>query len=269
MRVIGPAAFLLVLLAACGGGVSGGPASEGASSSSGGSSSGSPGSGSGDGCTVSAIDGTRACVPATAAAGQPITLSVDDPSGCLACFTTLEPCDVAVAGNTITLSLKGKYCPPAGDNACFTVCEIPSAKCTIPALAPGKYTVVVTGEGSRAGLPPRELVVSADADLTSCTLIGGGLTVPSLDGTKYARSCSVDADCRFATFGNPCQKCACPTDAISVTAGEEYEADRRASVSQCAGEKQPIACAGCPPVRARCDMKSGELTGTCKLEPGL
>jgi hypothetical protein len=165
--------------------------------------------------------------------------------------------------------LKARHCPPPGDQACPAVCGIPSATCTIPPLEPGKYTVVVTGEGSRAGLPPRELVVSASSQQTSCELVRPGTPVPELDQTKYSTSCSVDADCMLATFGNVCQRCACPSAAIAVTDGERYEADRRASLSQCGGDKQPIACAACAPVKARCEVQGDALTGTCKLEPGF
>jgi hypothetical protein len=265
MRHVGALA-LVVLLAtatACGGGVADGASSSGAGASSSGSSS---GSGS---CTPLAVDATRACVPGTATANQAITVGIDDTTGCLECFANVEGCTVSVAANKITLSMKGRQCTPPGEKACPAICAIPSSRCTIPPLEPGKYAVEVVGEGSRAGLPPRELVVTASAQETSCELLRPGTSVPELDRTKYSASCSVDADCMLATFGNACQRCACPSAAIAVTEAERYEADRRASLSQCAGDKQPISCAACPPVKAHCDVNGNELTGTCKLEPGF
>ncbi|MDF2694101.1 MAG: hypothetical protein K0S65_2484, partial [Labilithrix sp.] len=143
MRHVGALALVVLLATACGGGVSDGASSSGAGASSSGSSGSSSGSGS---CTPLAVDATRACVPGTATANQAITVGIDDPTGCLGCFTNVEECAVSVAANKITLSMKGRQCTPPSERECAAVCAIPSAKCAIPPLEPGKYTVEVAGE---------------------------------------------------------------------------------------------------------------------------
>lgn len=261
MRHLAWGLFVVSVVAACGGSVSSVP--DGASSSGGSSGSSGTSSGSIETCSAISVDGSRACVPGTASANQPIIVEMDDPQGCLPCRTTIDRCSVAVTGDVITLTMEATQCA-GGATVCPGVCGIPSAKCTIPPLAPGKFTVEVAGEGNRTGLVPRELVVTTGASETSCAL-----TMPpsgNLDGTQYSTSCSNDDECRVATFGNLCQPCKCPTAAVANAASDVYEADVRATTSQCPARKDGIVCAACPPVKARCEVKNDALTGTCKLD---
>lgn len=267
---------LVLVLVACGGTVSGVGNGNGSSGSSGTSgsggdpgssgSNGSSGSSGGPGtCSSGTFPGDLACVPGTARANTPITIAVAAKDGCLGCFTSFEPCSVVVSGDHITLSMATKTCQPAGDVGCPAICQLPRTTCTVPGLAPGKYTVEVTGDKPRVGLPPRELVVTADATKTSCTLPPPGTMPPTLDGTSYAKSCSVDDDCAVATVGNLCTPCKCPNLAIAKTASATYEADAREITSQCPGTDAPIACAACKAVKAKCESGPGDLTGTCTL----
>jgi hypothetical protein len=136
------------------------------------------------------------------------------------------------------------------------VCGIPKVTCNLGQLGAGTYTILVAGEGSRSGLPPRTLVVSSDGTESSCDLPQGN--PPSLSG--YATTgCSIDADCQPAVLGNPCQVCACPTAAITKASFAKYESDRRAATSQCQADNSGPVCAACAPVTGKCDV------GTCKL----
>lgn len=262
MRHLAWVLFVVSVVAACGGSVASAP--DGASSS--GGSSGSSGTSSGstdETCSAISVDGSRVCVPGAASANQPIVVEMDDPQGCLPCRTTIDRCSVAVTANVITVTMEATHCA-GGSTVCPGACGIPSAKCTIPPLAPGKYTVELAGEGGRTGLVPRELVVTTGASAMSCAL-----TMPAngnLDGTTFSTSCSNDDDCRPATFGNLCQPCKCPNGAIANAATDAYEADLRAASSQCPSPRDGIVCAACPPMKARCEVKSDALTGTCKLD---
>lgn len=74
--------------------------------------------------------------------------------------------------------------------------------CTIPPLAAGTYKVDVVGDGPHAGLPDRELVVTADG-ATSCKLPGPPnepKPIPDSDAREYA----TDDDCAIATIGSVC-----------------------------------------------------------------
>jgi len=264
MRPLVCSLVFVAVVAACGGSVDstgGGASSSGASGGNGASSGLLGGS-----CSPISVDGSRACVPGTAAAHEPIVVEIDDDRGCLPCFTTIDTCAVAVEGNVISLRMAATQCTPSGDLGCPAMCGRPSAKCTLPPLSPGKFLVEVVGEGGRTGLVPRELVVADDATETSCSL-----TVPArgaIDGTKYETSCSTDEDCRAATFGDLCQPCKCPNAAIATSVSNAYAADARAASSQCSGPKGGLACAACPPVVPRCEIQGSALAGTCKLEPG-
>lgn len=248
---------MIAVVTACGGSVSTVPAASEPRSPDGGT----PEAGA---CSTLPIEATRACVPGTAIANQPITVGIDDRSGCLACFTTIDACNVSIAGNTITLGMMATQCLPDGDRACPAICGIPSTQCTLPPLAPGKYIVTVTGEGTRAGLPPRELVVATTGE-TSCSLANA---TTELEDTKYGTSCSTDDDCRSATFGDLCRPCLCPNGAIANTSSDAYDADSRAHRSQCLGTADGVACAACAPMKAKCKT-SNNSTGSCKLVAGF
>jgi hypothetical protein len=257
-------ALVVVSIAACGGATSEG---EGTSRDPGvdGGGGGNADGGIAPSCTTTTIEGRRACVPAIATVGTPITLAIDASDGCLGCFTTLA-CKVSVSGSAITLTMESTTCPPAGDLACPAVCQIPATTCTVPALAEGTYDVKVSGEG-RPGVAPRQLVVgSGAAAASSCTLPALGTPPEPLDLTPYATSCSVDTDCRLARGGNLCAPCGCPDGAIAVKDTAKYEADFRARASTCEGDRSGIACAACAPVKAVCDTSVG-LTGVCKKVP--
>jgi hypothetical protein len=160
-----------------------------------------------------------------------------------------------------------KTCPPPGDQACPAICALPGTTCKLPPLAAGTYTVTVTGDGPRTGLPPRELVVTDDATApTSCKLPQPPNEPPSLPGTKYSTSCSTNDDCVLATVGDPCTPCKCPNAAIAKSAQSSYQADYRAGTSQCRSRNDGIACAACAPVKATCKSDSTALTGTCVVQ---
>jgi len=272
--LLGFGSALVLVLVACGGSVSSVGGSSGSSGSSGTGSSGSSGAGSsgssgssgiGSTCSTNVLNGDRACVPGTARAGAPIQIAVAATDGCLGCFTTFEPCAVTVLGDRITVSMQTKTCQPQGDVACPAVCGLPGTTCTLPALKPGTYTVEVTGDKPRGGLPPRELVVTADATATSCTLPSNGSETPPLDGAGYAKSCSIDTDCALATVGDVCAPCKCPNLAIASSSSAQYQADYRERTSQCPTTNAEVKCAGCKPVMAKCALGGTALTGTCAI----
>ncbi len=269
--LLGPGTALVVLLVACGGSVNGAGSSSGSSGASGssgtsGSSGGTSGSsGANPTCTAQTLPGDRACVPGTARANTPITIAVDASDGCLGCFTTFDPCSVTVSGDQITVAMVTRTCPPAGDVGCPAVCAYQSTTCTIPPLAAGAYTVVVVGDKPRVGLPPRQLVVTPDGAASSCSL-----PVPP-EGPKpladvYAKTCTTDDDCAAATVGDVCAPCKCPNAAIAISAVRSYEADYRASTSQCPASDAQVKCAACQERKATCvNTAPGGLAGTCML----
>lgn len=217
-------------------------------------------------CTVQTLPGDRACVPGTARANTPITIGVDASEGCLGCFTTFDPCNVTVSGDQITVSMVTRTCPPATDIGCPAICAYQATTCTIPALPAGTYTVVVAGDKPRAGLPPRELVVTADATASSCSLPSGP-EGPKPLADVYPKTCAVDADCAVATLGDVCAPCNCPNAAIATSAVPAYEADYRAATSQCVASDAQVKCAACRERKAACVTTGGGLTGTCILAP--
>jgi hypothetical protein len=259
---------LVVLLLACGGGTSPLAGGGGVDGGGGGGGDGGGDGGGGGSCTTATLPGDRACVPATAQVGAEITIGVDAKDGCLGCFTTFDPCKVVVSGNDITVSMTTRTCPPPGDQACPAICALPGTTCKLPALAAGTYTVSVTGEGARSGLPPRQLVVTADAKDTSCKLPQPGMEPTPLVDTGYSKSCSVDTDCQVVTVGNVCQPCKCPNGAIAKSSGDAYAGDYRAAASQCHTDTMGIQCAACAPSKATCTIMPNALTGTCELKPG-
>ncbi len=264
----GTVVLVFVLVAACGGQVTGKSSSSSSSGGSSGSSSSGGSSGSSGGtCSTSTLPGDRTCVPGVARANTPIQIVVDASEGCLPCFATFEPCAVSVVGDEVTVSMVTKTCLPSGDTGCPAICQIPRTTCTLPPLAAGTYTVAVTGEGARSPLAPRRLEVATEATATSCTLPMPGAPPPTLDGSSYSTSCSVDDDCVLAIVGTACAPCACPNFAIAKSSARAYEADYREKTSQCATRKEPVACAGCPATPATCAKAPDALTGTCSSSP--
>jgi len=259
---------LLVVLLACGGSTTA-AGGDGGAGDGGGGGDGGGADGGGGACTTATLPGDRACVPPTARAGTALSISVDAADGCLGCFTTFDPCTVDIIGTGITISMKTRTCPPPGDQACPAICALPGTTCQLPPLAAGTYTIAVTGEGPRTGLPPRQLVVTADAKDTSCALPLPGMQPMPLDGTRYSTSCSGDGDCALATVGDVCQPCKCPNAAIAKSSSDAYAGDYRAHASQCHTDKSGIQCAPCAPSKAVCTIMPNALTGTCELKPGL
>jgi hypothetical protein len=260
---LGSSLVVIVVLVACGGTVStaGDGGSDGGSGSDGGGADGGGGS-----CSTATLPGDRACVPPTARANVPLEIAVDAANGCLGCFTTFDPCKVDVSGSQITVTMTTKTCPPPGDQGCPAICALPGTTCKLPPLAAGKYTVKVTGDGPREGLPPRELVVvDAPTAPTSCKLPQPPNPPPPLDGTKYSTSCSGTNECRLVTVGDLCAPCHCPNAAIAVAAST-YDADYRAAASQCRPTNGTVACAPCPPAAAFCKIDGTALTGTCVVQ---
>lgn len=225
------------------------------------------GDGGGGSCTTSTLAGDRACVPGLAQAGVPIEFQVDAADGCLGCFTTFDPCKVDVSGTDITISMITRVCPPPGDQACPAICALPGTTCKLPPLTAGTYTVKVTGDGPRTGLPPRELVVTNDAGASAACKLPQPPNEPEpLDGKKYSTSCSVDGDCELATVGGLCSPCKCPNLAIAKSDSAKYKADYRAGTSQCRSQTGDIACAACQAVKPTCVVEPNALTGTCTLK---
>lgn len=256
---------LVLLLVACGGDVSGVGSSRGASGTSGNGGTSSTGGLSGTSgavatCTVQTLPGDRACLPAPAAR-TPITIAVDASKGCVGCFTTFDPCNVTVTGDRITVSMFTRTCPPAGDVGCPAVCTF-QATCTIPPLAAGTYKVDVAGGGPHAGLPDRELVVTADG-ATSCKLPSPP-NEPKPIPDIYSRECATDDDCAIAKIGSVCAPCTCPNTAIAKSALPAYEADYRAATSQCPRSDVQVKCGGCEDHKAICANRApADGPGVC------
>lgn len=257
-----------LLFVACGGSVTSVPKDDGEHPGDGGGEQGDDDDSPGDGgnCSTTAFAGTRACVPGTAKAGAPLTVTVDKLDGCLGCWTTFDACVGVVHpgdganGPTVVLGPTTTTCPPAGDQACPAVCGVPRVTCTIPALPAGTYAVAIQGETPSIGRAPRTLVVTAEATDTSCTLSDGNVPPSPLDLGKYADDCLVDDDCTRVS-ANLCAPCFCPNDAIAARDKSRYDADARALSAQCPPNTSDIACAACYDRKAICKA------GKCELEP--
>lgn len=258
--VVALASSLALVLVACGGSATAPGSSSGSSGSSG---SGGDGGRDERPCSTEPLDADTACVPGTAKAGAPITIGVAASTGCLGCFTTLEPCTVSVVGSAIVVTLESKVCKPAGDLACPAVCGLIGTTCTLPPLAAGSYTVAVTGDSPSSGVPPRELVVTADATASSCVLPSPGLKPPILDPDAFPKACVEDSDCVLVTAPNSCAGCACEPLAIAASGKDTYDAAYRAQRSFCPHNGNDPACSPCPPSLARCEKS----TGTCAIAP--
>lgn len=243
-------------LAACGGGVDSSPGGQGGDG------------GTDAGCTTATLGANRACVPGTGAANAPITLAYDAP-GCVACFSTIDPCKVTVTSDRVEITVTTTTCPPAGGGDCPASCLLPAGTCTLPPLPEGSFTVELVGEGAHSGFGPRRLVVAADGKETSCTLPPSGLAPEPLDLSGYPRACASDGDCVIARSGNLCQPCACPNDALAKTAEAGYQSEFRARSSQCPASNDGVVCAACPPMKAVCEVAVGQPSGTCKLVSGF
>jgi hypothetical protein len=257
-------AAVLAFVVACGGSTTN--VGDGGADGGGGDGGGGDGGGS---CTTTTLPGDRACVPGLAQANMPIEFQVDATDGCLGCFTTFDPCKVEVSGNDITISMITRTCPPpGGEQACPAICALPGTTCKLPPLAAGTYTVKVTGDGPRTGLPPRELVVTdTPGASTSCQLPRPPNDPTPLDGTKYVAACTLDTDCEAATVGNVCAPCKCPNAAIATLDSAKYKADYRAGTSQCRATNDLIACAACAPLKPTCIFgPNAPIAGTCMLK---
>jgi hypothetical protein len=219
-------------------------------------------------CVTSKPAADVACVPGLAPANTAITIDVMASEGCLGCFTTLEPCSVTVSGKEISVSLTAKTCAPNPAPACPAVCGLIRKTCEIPALPVGEYAVRVFGE-SAVGYT-RTLVVEAanPSSKTSCSLPPAGQRPDPLDGSKYSKSCSTDADCEAGFAGDLCGPCAgaCPNIAFSKSEQSAYSADYRARRSQCTPIKNGPSCAPCVAPKISCDTSVG-VTGMCKIAP--
>lgn len=259
--------MLALLLAACGGGVassdpgssSSGGSSSGGSSSGGSSSSSSSSSSSGGTCTTGPLPVARACVPPVAKSNAPITLGIEG-QGCEGCGQTLQGCSVEVKGTTITLSLTMQTCPLPPDTGCATICKLPQTTCAIPPLAAGTYIVDLVGDPGNPGVipaMPRQLVVEAGANETSCALTQG--PPPPLTTDGYSKACNAPSDCAAVISGDPCAR-SCQSAVIATSALEDYEAERRARSSQCPPREYPPG-GPCPQPLVSC------TAGQCTLGP--
>ncbi len=210
-------------------------------------------------CRTADVAGRRGCVPGLALAGVPLSLHVDA-DGCLACGATLS-CAVTVAGSAIELAMSAQICPPPG-GPCPPVCLPQDATCALPPLAAGTYEVKVKGEAPRKFLPPRQLVVAADATATSCEL-PTTTTSSELDGSRFSTACHSDADCTLVATGDVCGCAAlCPGTAVAKTALLDYAAELRSKTSACVPDPK-LQCPACEPLPVSCKIEPNALVGTC------
>lgn len=209
------------------------------------------------GCSVLDARGKNACVPGTAKANRATSIDVRL-ADCLACATTVQPCEVTTNANVVTLAFATRQCPPP-DGVCPAVCAEGKVTCAIPPLAAGTYQIVLEGEPPSTGLPPRELVISDDASATSCELLPEGTTADELSVDGLATSCVIDTDCAAVRTGDPCAVCACPNAAIATSELPFYGYQARPLTAACARPESPPACAPCPTTTATC------VAGTCQL----
>jgi hypothetical protein len=124
--------------------------------------------------------------------------------------------------------------------------------------------------GDKPNAPTRTLVVAniGGNGSNSCDLPDPGQNPPSLDGSKYAKSCSVPTDCKAVGTGNLCQPCfPCPNIAIGKSSWDQYDADVRAITSQCPNRGNGPVCGPCRAPNVECAIEPGGLTGTCKILP--
>ncbi len=234
--------------------------------SNGGSSGSSGSSGGGDpegdvvpgSCNIEPLDGTRACVPGLAKANAPITIKMETTGCSSTCGGTFtEPCEVSVSGDVVTLKASVKRCQLKEPKPCPAVCEVPQIDCTIPPLAAGSYRVKLVGEIVNSESAPRQLVVAANGDASSCTFPNNG-TPPPIVASDYANTCTSANDCLAVVTGDVCGVCQCPNAAIAKSSSEKYEADVRASQSVCRSEGT-ASCAPCETTTPAC------VNGKCVL----
>lgn len=83
----------------------------------------------------------------------------------------------------------------------------------------------------------------------------------TLEASDYDQSCSSDADCIPAFFGDVCSFCACNESAVNLREVTRYAEDRRAAARNCSSTLADIACGPCPSVEARC------RSARCVVEP--
>lgn len=194
-----------------------------------------------------ALPASRACVPGLAQSNVPLSIDIDSTFGCLPCGATLDPCSVAVTGNTITVGMSAQLCP-VEPRRCPRICLVAATTCRLPPLPAGSYTVNVIGEGDN-GLS-RQLVVSDDATATRCELVQPPPSVGPFDFSSYDRACTTADDCTIVP-SLLCRPCACEDTGIAKTAVDAYTTDFRAATSQC--PPQPAgACAPCLPRTVAC-----------------
>jgi hypothetical protein len=222
---------------------------------------GSSGGGGGDGgaCTTIDLPGTRACVPRTAKPNTPLSIEVEG-EGCLGCGTTLLPCTVTRDGSKIVLAIEANQCPLPEGTPCATICQIPKASCSLPALPSGSYRLEF-GSGTRVSTDePRMLVVADGGQATSCTLPPG--PPAPISATDFPRSCTVgdDATCTLVIEGDVCKPCVCPTGAIATSANDDYADELRTRRATCTSGGGSPSCAPCPDDKvARC------VAGACTV----
>jgi hypothetical protein len=117
-------------------------------------------------CQASATPQAAAafCAPARIAAGQQLTLQIQEQCG--GCTQKADHCDVQVSGQSIKLGLLGQTCTLSPSYACPAICSVNTFTCTVPPLAAGTYQV-----STEAGTA---MVVSMIADpmisATACTV---------------------------------------------------------------------------------------------------
>jgi hypothetical protein len=224
-------ALVSFLLAACSGATVTIPGSPGDGSDAGTGNDGSP-TPPLPGCTVAKEQATRACLPGTAQAGATINVNMTS-EGCLGCGTSNARCEVQVAGNSITLSMRADSCPVTGP--CTAACMQPRVTCAIPPLAAGTYEVKL--ETVNMPTVTRELVV-APTGATSCTV---DPNVKPMDPSAYARSCTEVSDCALVTT-DTCGTCACQNAAIAKSELPRWESEQRQRWSSCEWLAGGVAC---------------------------
>lgn len=85
----------------------------------------------------------------------------------------------------------------------------------------------------------------------------------TIDATRYAQTCAVDADCTVVFSGELCVVCGgCGNAAINVSAKAKFDADAKALHDSCPPRFGPIpSCAPCQQRAAVC------TAGACQVAP--
>ncbi len=123
----------------------------------------------GDVCNTKTTDIGDVCLPSTIAPGLPSVIQVRELCG-VGC-SSMPSCTALLGNATVTLDVTGDVCQSNFSASCLDQgCLQRVMSCTLPALAAGRYVLVLPGG------PPRSLVVASGGP-SSCRfqLTDGGV----------------------------------------------------------------------------------------------